>query len=86
MSEHFPDIDIDALKKFAAAAAAAEHAYRVSRNAPLGKTAGTTSRSAKGKARVADKATIYPRVTRCTDVVWVGEWVRGFSSRCAVAQ
>ncbi|KAI0065829.1 hypothetical protein BV25DRAFT_1598435 [Artomyces pyxidatus] len=69
MSAYFPHVDLPALKKFAAAAAAAEHASRVSRNANGGKK----NTKGKGKARVQEKTGPYPSVVGCEDTVWAGE-------------
>jgi hypothetical protein len=73
MSTAFPHVDIPALKKFAAAAAAGEHACRISRNSTIGVPSSTGKK--KGKSKAHDKKPPYPVVTRCEDVCHVGEQV-----------
>jgi hypothetical protein len=73
MSTAFPHVDIPALKKFAAAAAAGEHACRISRNSTIGVPSSTGKK--KGKSKAHDKKSPYPVVTGCEDVCYVGEQV-----------
>ncbi len=73
MSTAFPHVNISSLKKFAAAAAAGEHACRLSRNSTIGVTSSTGKKKGKGKAQ--DKKPPYPVVTGCEDVYHVGEQV-----------
>ncbi|KAI0042256.1 hypothetical protein FA95DRAFT_1610352 [Auriscalpium vulgare] len=77
MSAYFPDVDLPALKRFAVAAAAAEHASRMSRNAPVGAGGGGAKKTAKGKGkgkgRLQEKPLQYPSVVGCEDTVWAGE-------------
>ncbi len=73
MSIAFPHVDIPALKKFAAAAAAGEHACRLSRNCTIGVPSTTGKKKGKGKA--CDKKPPYPLVTGCEDACHVGEQV-----------
>jgi hypothetical protein len=74
MSTAFPHVDVSALKIFAAAAAAGEHACRLSRNSTMGVSSSTGKK--KGKAKAHDKKPPYPVVTGCEDVYHVGEQVR----------
>ncbi|KAF8489459.1 hypothetical protein F5888DRAFT_1194376 [Russula emetica] len=71
MSTAFPHVDIPALKKFAAAAAAGEHACRISRNSTIEVPSSTGKK--KGKSKAHDKKPPYPVVTGCEDVCHVGE-------------
>ncbi|KAH9030919.1 hypothetical protein EDB85DRAFT_2146439 [Lactarius pseudohatsudake] len=71
MSTFFPHVDILALKKFAAAAAAGEQAYRLSRNATIVPSPSTGKK--KGKGKVQDRKPPYPVVTGCEDTYHVGE-------------
>jgi hypothetical protein len=73
MSTAFPHVDIPALKKFAAAAAAGEHTCRISRNSTMGVPSSTEKK--KGKSKAHDKKPPYPVVTGCEDVCHVGEQV-----------
>jgi hypothetical protein len=73
MSAYFPHVDISALEKFAAAAAAAEHANRVSRNVLVARP----SARGKGKARAQEKARTYPKVIELQDAIWAEEKVCG---------
>ncbi len=73
MSTFFPHVDILALKKFAAAAAAAEQAYRLSRSATT--VPSPLTRKKKGKGKVQDRRPPYPVVTGCEDTYHVGEQV-----------
>ncbi|KAI0265795.1 hypothetical protein BC834DRAFT_843290 [Gloeopeniophorella convolvens] len=72
MSSFFPHVDTVALKKFAAAAAAGEHAYRLNRNATLGQQPPATGKK-KGKGKAQDKSPPYPVVVGCEDTYHVGE-------------
>jgi hypothetical protein len=74
MSAAFPHVDISALKKFAAAAAAGEHACRLSRNSTTGVPSSAGKKKGKGKAH--DRKPPYPVVTGCDDICHVGEQVR----------
>lgn len=74
MSTAFPHVDVSALKKFAAAAAAGEHTCRLSRNSIIGVSSLTGKK--KGKAKAHDKKPLYPVVTGCKDVCHLGEQVR----------
>jgi hypothetical protein len=76
MSTAFPHVDVSALKKFAAAAAAGEHACRLSRNSTIGEPSSAGNKKGKGKAH--DKKPPYPVVTGCDDIYHVGEQVRPF--------
>ncbi|KAH9983072.1 hypothetical protein BJV74DRAFT_887125 [Russula compacta] len=71
MSTIFPHVDISALKKFAAAAAAGEHTYRISRNSAMGLQSSTGKK--KGKCKAHDRKPPYPVVTGCEDICHVGE-------------
>jgi hypothetical protein len=73
MSTAFPHVDIPALKEFAAAAAAGEHACRISRNSTIGVPSSTGKK--KGKSKAHDKKPPYPVVTGCEDVCHLGEQV-----------
>jgi len=73
MSAVFPHVDICALKEFAAAAAAGEHACRISRSSVMGVP--LTSGKRKGKSKAHDRKPPYPVVTRCEDFCHVGEQV-----------
>lgn len=73
MSTAFPHVDVSALKKFAAAAAAGEHACRISRNSTMGVPSSSVKKKGKGKAH--DKKPPYPVVTGCEDICHVGEQV-----------
>jgi hypothetical protein len=73
MSAVFPHVDICALKKFAAAAAAGEHASRLSRNSLMGVPSSVGKKKGKGKAH--DRKAPYPVVTGCEDFCHVGEQV-----------
>jgi hypothetical protein len=73
MSTFFPHVDITALKRFAAAAAAGEHAYRLSRNNVMGASSSTGKKKEKGKAQ--DKKLPYPVVIGCKDTCYAGEQV-----------
>jgi hypothetical protein len=73
MSTAFPHVDVTALKKFAAAAAAGEHACRLSRNATIGLLSSAGKKKGKGKAH--GKKPPYPVVTGCEDICYVGEQV-----------
>jgi hypothetical protein len=81
MSTLFPHVDITALKRFAAAAAAGEHAYRLSRNEITGTSSSTGKKKGKGKAQ--DKSLQYPVVIGCEDTCYAGEQVcpPSYSSR-----
>ncbi|KAI0034113.1 hypothetical protein K488DRAFT_46196 [Vararia minispora EC-137] len=68
-SAYFPHVDIVALENFAAAAAAAEHANRVSRNGSMARL----STRGKGKARAQDKDKLHPKIVGFLDTVWAGE-------------
>ena len=74
MSTAFPHVDVSALKKFAAAAAAGEHACRLSRSSTIGVS--SLAGKKKGKAKAHDKKPPYPVVTGCVDVCHAGEQVR----------
>ena len=73
MSTAFPHVDVTALKEFAAAAAAGEHACRLSRNATIGLPSSAGKKKGKGKAH--GKKPPYPVVTGCEDICYVGEQV-----------
>jgi len=73
MSAVFPHVDICALKKFAAAAAAGEHSCRLSRSSVIGVP--LTSGKRKGKDKAHDRKPPYPVVTGCEDFCHVGEQV-----------
>ena len=76
MSAVFPHVDICALKRFAAAAAAGEHAFRLNRSSIVGVPTSAGKRKGKGKAN--DKKPLYPVVAGCEDFCHVGEQVRLF--------
>jgi hypothetical protein len=78
MSAVFPHVDICALKKFAAAAAAGEHATRLTRSSIVGVPSSAGKRKGKGKAN--DRKPPYPVVTGCEDFFYVGEQVRPLPS------
>ncbi len=72
MSTYFPHVDILALKKFAAAAAAGEQAYRLNRNAIMEPPPSTAKK--KGK-KAQERKPPYPVVTRLEDTPYAGEQV-----------
>lgn len=76
MSAVFPHVDICALKRFAAAAAAGEHAFRLDRSSIVGVPSSAGKRKGKGKAN--DRKPLYPAVAGCEDFCHVGEQVRPF--------
>jgi hypothetical protein len=73
MTTLFPHVDITALKRFAAAAAAGEHACRLSRNNIVGASSSAGKKKGKGKAQ--DKKPPYPVVIGCEDTSHAGEQV-----------
>ncbi|KAI0306829.1 hypothetical protein B0F90DRAFT_1665211 [Multifurca ochricompacta] len=73
MSMSFPHVDISALKKFAAAAAAGEHTYRLSRNTVIGAPSSSGKKKGKSKSKVQDKKAPYPVVIGCEETRHVGE-------------
>jgi len=73
MSTAFPHVDISALKRFAAAAAAGEHSCRLGRNSAMG--ASPSAGKKKGKSKAPDRKPLYPVVIGCEDIYHTGEQV-----------
>lgn len=76
MSAFFPHVDIPALQKFAATAAA-EHQSQTSRSFSTS-DGGKKNRKGKGKSKghSQDSKVPYPQVAAFQDIVWAGERVR----------